>query len=181
MNNYLQAIRSNARTSLKLLPRVFWLLLMENTGSNLSTMFQKHVEVLPAWIWLENIPLLLFNLNHRNGHFMQGPLMKLAACYPQAIYFYLRSFVEDSADSMDLSPPAIPRTASSSAAAKPGSASTPTATVVQTKASPAMIPPSRPQTPVQMVKSIMSRMKGAHTRIVDILERLVFSYCAVLQ
>jgi transformation/transcription domain-associated protein len=81
--------------SRKLLTRILWLLSLDDVQGTLGAMFDNYKGETPVWYWITFIPQLLTGLGHKEAEKAHVILEKIAKCYPQALYFQLRTNRED--------------------------------------------------------------------------------------
>ena len=93
---YLEAagLYKNAK-SRKLLSRILWLLSIDNSDGRVTKAFEDFKGETPVWYWITFIPQLLTSLGHREAGVARVLLLRIAATYPQALFFPLRTARED--------------------------------------------------------------------------------------
>ena len=93
---YLEAagLYKNAK-SRKLLSRILWLLSIDNNDGRVTKAFEDFKGETPVWYWITFIPQLLTSLGHREARVARILLIRIAANYPQALFFPLRTARED--------------------------------------------------------------------------------------
>ena len=93
---YLEAasLYKNAK-SRKLLSRILWLLSVDNSEGKITHAFDEFKGETPVWYWITFIPQLLATLTHQEARIGHSILLKIAATYPQALFFPLRTKRED--------------------------------------------------------------------------------------
>lgn len=57
--------------------------------------FEQHLNVLPVWVWIPWIADIVSMLVRKEGLVLYKALVKVAQTYPQAIFYTLRSFMEE--------------------------------------------------------------------------------------
>lgn len=93
---FLQAagLYKNAK-SRRLLARILWLLLLDDTSRLLGQRFDAYAGEVPVWYWITFIPQLLTSLLHREAALARAVLVRIAKAFPQALHFQLRTTKED--------------------------------------------------------------------------------------
>lgn len=93
---YLEAagLYKNAKAR-KLLSRIIWLLSVDNSSGRIIKAFTDFKGDIPVWYWITFIPQLLTSLNYQEARVANTLLLKIAALYPQALFFPLRTSRED--------------------------------------------------------------------------------------
>lgn len=69
-----------------------------NTSSqplSVVSVFEQHLNMLPTWIWIPFIADIISMLLRKEGLVLYKVLVKVAQSYPQAIFYTLRSFMEE--------------------------------------------------------------------------------------
>ena len=64
-------------------------------GQGVSRVIRENVHEIPAWMWLPWIPHLVSSLRGREGTVWKPLLVRLAHQYPQALFYPLKSFIEE--------------------------------------------------------------------------------------
>lgn len=116
VNCYLQAIRFGSRKARNFVPRALRLLTIDaatqnqdrtgaqpsqeaasqnNIGKGVALVFANFVDILPAWIWLPWLSQLVTMLARSEALTARSILARIVVPYPQAIFFPLRSFMEE--------------------------------------------------------------------------------------
>lgn len=85
--------------------RVFWLLGYDDESERLAKAFERNVEFLPLWTWIQWIPQLLAGLSRPEAPQMRNILTKLAGTYPQSLYFQIRSYLAEKSNQRPESSP----------------------------------------------------------------------------
>ncbi|GJQ09059.1 hypothetical protein GpartN1_g850.t1 [Galdieria partita] len=62
---------------------------------DIVNIFEQHLNVLPTWVWIPWIAELICMLTRKEGLVLYKALVKVAQAYPQAIFYTLRSFMEE--------------------------------------------------------------------------------------
>jgi transformation/transcription domain-associated protein len=93
---YLQAAASYKNYKIRrLVARILWLLSLDDVNNTISSGFDDFKGEIHVWYWLTFIPQLLTGLGHKEAPRVSNILLKIAASYPQALYFQLRTNRED--------------------------------------------------------------------------------------
>ncbi|KAJ4714223.1 transformation/transcription domain-associated protein-like [Melia azedarach] len=98
VNCFLQGIKygvSNARSHLA---RVLYLLSFDSPNEPVGRAFDKYLEQIPQWVWLSWIPQLLLSLQRTEAPHCKPVLLKIATVYPQALYYWLRTYLLERRD-----------------------------------------------------------------------------------
>ncbi|KAJ3683868.1 hypothetical protein LUZ60_014095 [Juncus effusus] len=86
---------SNARSHMA---RVLYLLSFDTPNKPVGRALDKYLEQLPHWVWLSWIPQLLLSLQRNEAPHCKFVLMKIAQVYPQALYYWLRTYLMERRD-----------------------------------------------------------------------------------
>ncbi|GAX24432.1 transformation/transcription domain-associated protein [Fistulifera solaris] len=94
MGCYLEAVRIDGNEWARVhLPKCLWILSKDSTSSNiLSQTLEDRGKLIPAWVWLPWVPQLLTCFYRPEGQAVKTIFSDLVRCYPQAVYYPLRSF-----------------------------------------------------------------------------------------
>jgi transformation/transcription domain-associated protein len=94
MGCYLEAVRIDGNEWARVhLPKCLWMLSKDSTSSNiLSQTLEDRGKLIPAWVWLPWVPQLLTCFYRPEGQAVKTIFSDLVRCYPQAVYYPLRSF-----------------------------------------------------------------------------------------
>ena len=94
MGCYLEAVRIDGNEWARIhLPKCLWMLSKDSTSSTiLSQTLEDRGKLIPAWVWLPWIPQLLSCFYRPEGQAVKTIFSDLVRCYPQAVYYPLRSF-----------------------------------------------------------------------------------------
>lgn len=124
VNCYLQAVRFGSRKARNFIPRAMRLLTIESSGTPhaklnepqvsaeqskkdqqsqaqqnrenaVQATFSSFVDILPAWVWLPWVSQLVTMLSRPEAPTARAILVRVVQPYPQAIFFPLRSFMEE--------------------------------------------------------------------------------------
>ncbi|XVF62182.1 hypothetical protein PTKIN_Ptkin08bG0196500 [Pterospermum kingtungense] len=102
---FLQAIKFGASNSRSHLARVLYLLSFDTPSEPVGRSFDKCLDQIPHWVWLAWIPQLLLSLQRTEAPHCKLVLLKIATVYPQALYYWLRTYLlerRDVANKMEL-------------------------------------------------------------------------------
>ncbi|XP_010436242.1 PREDICTED: probable transcription-associated protein 1, partial [Camelina sativa] len=88
---FLQGIRFGVSNSRSHMARVLYLLSFDTANEHVGRTFDKHLDQVPHWVWLSWIPQLLLSLQRTEAPHCKLVLMKIAAVFPQALYYWLRT------------------------------------------------------------------------------------------
>ncbi|CAN7108366.1 unnamed protein product [Brassica rapa subsp. narinosa] len=103
---FLQGIRFGVSHSRSHMARVLYLLSFDTTNEPAGRIFDKHLDQVPHWVWLSWIPQLLLSLQRAEAPHCKLVLLKIAAVFPQALYYWLRTYLlerRDAANKTELS------------------------------------------------------------------------------
>ncbi|XP_048601036.1 transformation/transcription domain-associated protein [Brassica napus] len=103
---FLQGIRFGVSHSRSHMARVLYLLSFDTTNEPAGRIFDKHLDQVPHWVWLSWIPQLLLSLQRTEAPHCKLVLLKIAAVFPQALYYWLRTYLlerRDAANKTELS------------------------------------------------------------------------------
>ncbi|WJX55825.1 non-specific serine/threonine protein kinase [Trifolium repens] len=90
---FLQGIKFGASNSRSHLAPVLYLLSFDTPNEPVGRAFDKYYEHVPHWVWLSWIPQLLLSLQRTEAPHCKLVLMKIATLYPQALYYWLRTYL----------------------------------------------------------------------------------------
>ncbi|KVI08775.1 Armadillo-type fold [Cynara cardunculus var. scolymus] len=80
------------------LARVLYLLSFDTPNEPVGRAFDKYVDQIPHWVWLSWIPQLLLSLQRSEAPHCKLVLLKVATVYPQALYYWLRTYLLERRD-----------------------------------------------------------------------------------
>lgn len=121
---FLQGIRFGVSNSRSHLARVLFLLSFDTANEPVGRAFDKYLDQIPHWVWLSWIPQLLLSLQRTEASHCKLVLLKIATVYPQALYYWLRTYLlerRDVANKSEMSRMAIQRMQQNASGASAGS------------------------------------------------------------
>ncbi|KAJ0907922.1 putative non-specific serine/threonine protein kinase [Helianthus annuus] len=95
---FLQGIKFGITNSRSHLARVLYLLSFDTPNEPVGRSFDKYVDQIPHWVWLSWIPQLLLSLQRSEAPHCKLVLLKVATVYPQALYYWLRTYLLERRD-----------------------------------------------------------------------------------
>ncbi|KAK4416821.1 Transformation/transcription domain-associated protein [Sesamum alatum] len=95
---FLQGIKFGIPNSRSHLARVLYLLSFDTPSEPVGRAFDKYLEQIPHWVWLSWIPQLLLSLQRTEAPHCKLVLLKVATVYPQALYYWLRTYLLERRD-----------------------------------------------------------------------------------
>ncbi|XP_068646622.1 uncharacterized protein [Aristolochia californica] len=95
---FLQGIKFGVSNSRSHLARVLYLLSFDTPSEPVGRAFDKYVDQIPHWVWLSWIPQLLLSLQRTEAPHAKLVLLKIAAVFPQALYYWLRTYLLERRD-----------------------------------------------------------------------------------
>ncbi|KAJ4844568.1 hypothetical protein Tsubulata_023584 [Turnera subulata] len=95
---FLQGIKFGVSNSRSHLARVLYLLSFDTPNEPVGKAFDKYLEQIPHWVWLSWIPQLLLSLQRTEAPHCKLVLLKVATVYPQALYYWLRTYLLERRD-----------------------------------------------------------------------------------
>lgn len=95
---FLQGIKLGVSNSRSHLARVLYLLSFDTPNEPVGRAFDKFVDQIPHWVWLSWIPQLLLSLQRTEAPHCKPVLLKIATVYPQALYYWLRTYLLERRD-----------------------------------------------------------------------------------
>ncbi|KZV22547.1 transformation/transcription domain-associated protein-like [Dorcoceras hygrometricum] len=95
---FLQGIKFGIPNSRSHLARVLYLLSFDTPNEPVGRAFDKYLEQIPHWVWLSWIPQLLLSLQRTEAPHCKLVLLKIASVYPQALYYWLRTYLLERRD-----------------------------------------------------------------------------------
>lgn len=98
VNCFFQGIKYGISNSRSHLARVLYLLSFDTPNECVGKSFDKYVDQLPHWVWLSYIPQLLLSLQRNEAPHCKIVLVKIATVYPQALYYWLRTYLMERRD-----------------------------------------------------------------------------------
>lgn len=100
---FLQGIKFGVSNSRSHLARVLYLLSFDTTNESVGRPFDKYLDQIPHWVWLSWIPQLLLSLQRSEAPHCKLVLLKVATVYPQALYYWLRTYLLERRDAVNKS------------------------------------------------------------------------------
>ncbi|XP_010526797.1 PREDICTED: transformation/transcription domain-associated protein-like [Tarenaya hassleriana] len=100
---FLQGIRFGVSNSRSHMARVLYLLSFDTPNEPVGRVFDKHLDQVPHWVWLSWIPQLLLSLQRTEAPHCKLVLLKIAAVFPQALYYWLRTYLLERRDAVNKS------------------------------------------------------------------------------
>ncbi|KAJ7953120.1 Transformation/transcription domain-associated protein [Quillaja saponaria] len=95
---FLQGIKFGVSNSRSHLARVLYLLSFDTPNEPVGRAFDKYLDQIPHWVWLSWIPQLLLSLQRTEASHCKLVLLKIAIVYPQALYYWLRTYLLERRD-----------------------------------------------------------------------------------
>ncbi|KAI8537003.1 hypothetical protein RHMOL_Rhmol10G0301200 [Rhododendron molle] len=95
---FLQGIKFGIPNARSHLARVLYLLSFDTPGGLVGKAFDKYMDQIPHWVWLSWIPQLLLSLQRPEALHCKLVLLKIATVYPQALYYWLRTYLLERRD-----------------------------------------------------------------------------------
>ncbi|KAK8653078.1 hypothetical protein V6N13_127093 [Hibiscus sabdariffa] len=95
---FLQGIKFGVSNSRSHLARVLYLLSFDTPSEPVGRSFDKYLDQIPHWVWLSWIPQLLLSLQRTEAPHCKLVLLKIATVYPQALYYWLRTYLLERRD-----------------------------------------------------------------------------------
>ncbi|KAM1426046.1 hypothetical protein TB2_017954 [Malus domestica] len=95
---FLQAIKFGISNSRNHLAHVLYLLSFDTPNEHVGRSFDKYIDQIPHWVWLSWIPQLLLSLQRTEAPHCKLVLLKIATVYPQALYYWLRTYLLERRD-----------------------------------------------------------------------------------
>ncbi|KAE8707127.1 hypothetical protein F3Y22_tig00110387pilonHSYRG00919 [Hibiscus syriacus] len=95
---FLQGIKFGVSNSRSYLARVLYLLSFDTPSEPVGRSFDKYLDQIPHWVWLSWIPQLLLSLQRTEAPHCKLVLLKIATVYPQALYYWLRTYLLERRD-----------------------------------------------------------------------------------
>ncbi|XP_075655312.1 uncharacterized protein LOC142625565 isoform X3 [Castanea sativa] len=95
---FLQGIKFGVSNSRSHLARVLYLLSFDTPNEPVGKAFDKYLDHIPHWVWLSWIPQLLLSLQRTEAPHCKLVLLKIATVFPQALYFWLRTYLLERRD-----------------------------------------------------------------------------------
>ncbi|KAL8160447.1 hypothetical protein V2J09_001984 [Rumex salicifolius] len=95
---FLQGIKFGVVNSRSYLARVLYLLSFDTPNESAGRAFDKYLDQIPHWVWLSWIPQLLLSLQRTEAPHCKLVLLKVATVYPQALYYWLRTYLLERRD-----------------------------------------------------------------------------------
>ncbi|CAN8229179.1 unnamed protein product [Cochlearia groenlandica] len=100
---FLQGIRFGVSNSRSHMARVLYLVSFDTKNEPVGRIFNKHLDQVPHWVWLSWIPQLLLSLQRTEAPHCKLVLLKIAAVFPQALYYWLRTYLLERRDAVNKS------------------------------------------------------------------------------
>ncbi|KAI9394585.1 hypothetical protein POPTR_005G114300v4 [Populus trichocarpa] len=95
---FLQGIKFGVSNSRSHLARVLYLLSFDTPSESVGRAFDKYLDQIPHWVWLSWIPQLLLSLQRTEAPHCKLVLLKIATVFPQALYYWLRTYLLERRD-----------------------------------------------------------------------------------
>ncbi|XP_020600148.1 LOW QUALITY PROTEIN: transformation/transcription domain-associated protein-like [Phalaenopsis equestris] len=95
---FFQGIKYGVSNSRSHLARILYHLSFDTTNEPVGRAFDKYLDQLPHWVWLSWIPQLLLSLQRSEAPHCKLVLLKIATVYPQALYYWLRTYLMERRD-----------------------------------------------------------------------------------
>ncbi|XP_010268349.1 PREDICTED: transformation/transcription domain-associated protein-like [Nelumbo nucifera] len=95
---FLQGIKYGVSNSRSHLARVLYLLSFDTANEPVGRSFDKYLDQIPHWVWLSWVPQLLLSLQRTEAPHCKLVLLKIATVYPQALYYWLRTYLLERRD-----------------------------------------------------------------------------------
>ncbi|CAH9116378.1 unnamed protein product [Cuscuta epithymum] len=95
---FLQGIKFGSPNSRSHLARVLYLLSFDSANKPVGRAFDKYFDQIPDWVWLSWIPQLLLSLQRNEAPHCKLVLLRVASMYPQALYYWLRTYLLERRD-----------------------------------------------------------------------------------
>ncbi|KAL3525275.1 hypothetical protein ACH5RR_013647 [Cinchona calisaya] len=95
---FLQGIKFGIPNSRSHLARVLYLLSFDTPNEPVGRALDKYLEQIPHWVWLSWIPQLLLSLQRTEALHCKLVLLKVATVFPQALYYWLRTYILERRD-----------------------------------------------------------------------------------
>lgn len=95
---FFQGIKYGVPNSRSHLARILYLLSFDTQNEPVGRALDKYLEQLPHWVWLSWIPQLLLSLQRSEAQHCKLVLLKIAQVYPQALYYWLRTYLMERRD-----------------------------------------------------------------------------------
>ncbi|EHA8588761.1 hypothetical protein COCNU_scaffold006566G000100 [Cocos nucifera] len=95
---FFQGIKYGVSNSRSHLARVLYHLSFDTPNETVGRTLVKYLDQLPHWVWLPWIPQLLLSLQRREAPHCKLVLLKIAQVYPQALYYWLRTYLMERRD-----------------------------------------------------------------------------------
>ncbi|KNA06133.1 hypothetical protein SOVF_183880 [Spinacia oleracea] len=100
---FLQGIKFGIPNSRSYMARVLYLLSFDTPNEPAGRAFDKYLDQIPHWVWLSWIPQLLLSLQRTEAPHCKLVLLKIATVYPQALYYWLRTYLLERRDAANKS------------------------------------------------------------------------------
>ncbi|XP_038988658.1 transformation/transcription domain-associated protein-like isoform X2 [Phoenix dactylifera] len=95
---FFQGIKYGVSNSRSHLARVLYHLSFDTPNETVGRTLVKYLDQLPHWVWLPWIPQLLLSLQRSEAPHCKLVLLKIAQVYPQALYYWLRTYLMERRD-----------------------------------------------------------------------------------
>ncbi|XP_042509195.1 transformation/transcription domain-associated protein-like [Macadamia integrifolia] len=95
---FLQGIKYGVSNSRSHLAHVLYLLSFDTSNEPVGRAFDKYLDQIPHWVWLSWVPQLLLSLQRTEAPHCKLVLLKIATVYPQALYYWLRTYLLERRD-----------------------------------------------------------------------------------
>nr|XP_029116772.1 transformation/transcription domain-associated protein isoform X3 [Elaeis guineensis] len=95
---FFQGIKFGVSNSRSHLARVLYHLSFDTPNEPVGKTLDNYLDQLPYWVWLSWIPQLLLSLQRSEAPHSRLVLLKIAQAYPQALYYWLRTYLMERRD-----------------------------------------------------------------------------------
>ncbi|KAG1327763.1 Phosphatidylinositol 3-and 4-kinase family protein with FAT domain [Cocos nucifera] len=95
---FFQGIKFGVSNSRSHLARVLYHLSFDTPNEPVGKTLDNYLDQLPYWVWLSWIPQLLLSLQRSEAPHCRLVLLKIAQAYPQALYYWLRTYLMERRD-----------------------------------------------------------------------------------
>ncbi|KAJ4791719.1 Transformation/transcription domain-associated protein [Rhynchospora pubera] len=95
---FFQGVKYGVSNSRSHMARILYLLSFDTANEPVGRALDKYLDQLPHWVWLSWIPQLLLSLQRNEAPHCKLVLMKVAQVYPQALYYWLRTYLMERRD-----------------------------------------------------------------------------------
>ncbi|KAF2290854.1 hypothetical protein GH714_015837 [Hevea brasiliensis] len=95
---FLQGMKFGVSNSRSHLAQVLYLLSFDTPNEPVGRALDKYLNQIPHWVWLSWIPQLFLSLQRVEAPHCKLVLLKIATVYPQALYYWLRTYLFERQD-----------------------------------------------------------------------------------